>query len=133
MIKIRGTPRWTLLIVLAAAVMYLLAFGPALWLICQNPPRWMVATVYSIYEPLELLARKNDTINGWLVAYCALWTPSVGIRPMPTLPYRWLQPILGTVVGCWFIWNIDGWLDPRKSCGLEATSNQPLVSRPGPL
>jgi hypothetical protein len=120
MIRIRINPRATLLAALALFVLYLLALGPALWLICQNAPRWMVAIFSTVYEPLDLLAHRSSTIKDWLSAYAKIWLPANPTRePPPTPPIRSLQVFLAGTLACWFIWNVVGWFAPKDPPALD--------------
>src|SRR5262245_17790745 len=96
-------PRTTLLVVLSGLALYLLAFGPAIWLLSRDPPRWVIIIVATIYEPLDRLAHRNQTVNGWIVAYARLWMPAEGSRLTggPAASLRWMQLLTGAVIGCW--------------------------------
>jgi hypothetical protein len=125
MIRIRRTPRATLVAALALLGLYLLALGPALWVICQNPPRWVVGTIYSFYEPLDLLARRSRTVNDCLVAYAGIWLPAdANRRATPTPPIRLLQVFLGSGMACWFIWNVVGWFAPKRHPAAESSDRK---------
>jgi hypothetical protein len=118
MARIVRKPRTTLLFVLGGLALYLLAFGPAIWLFSRDPPRWVVVIVATVYEPLDLLAHRSQTADRWMGAYATLWMPAEGSRltGSPTDSLRWMQVLTGAVIGCWMIWNVVGWFtrDERR-------------------
>ena len=118
----RRTPRGTLSSVVAMCLLYLLALGPVSWVICQNPPPWVVSVIYSFYEPLDILAHNNSTIEKCFVAYGSIWIPAdPNKRPTPTPPIRWLQVFLAVSSACWLIWNVVGWFGPKDPLTRESS------------
>ncbi|HEY3965577.1 MAG TPA: hypothetical protein VGM05_13555 [Planctomycetaceae bacterium] len=66
-------PKWTLVGLVAALLIYILGIGPVHGFACFVNRPWIWRTTNSAYRPLALVCRESEILTRGIILYTQLW------------------------------------------------------------
>lgn len=126
MLRRVGTVLWrppvTFCGTIGVLALYVLSYGPLLWLFWNvHLPKPVSTTLCILYSPLVRTAYSSNDVYVALSYYCAFW---VNFSSSPSTPFDFVErppfdlTILGYVLVAWLVWNFVRWVNYRKPVSL---------------